>query len=61
MAFRAVIHTGSNEQMQEIFKVVAKYRAEKAIKQLVSMGVTTDTLQDILHQEKTHNTDSKAG
>lgn len=57
MSFKAIIHyPASQEQMQEIHKAVAQYRAEKAVKLLTAMGVTTDTLQDILQQEKLHNT-----
>ena len=61
MAFKAVIHSPSTEQMREINKAVAQLRMEKTVKCLTAMGVTNDTLQNILQQEKTHNTASKAG
>ena len=62
MTFKAIIHYhGSQEQMQEIFKSLSKYRADKTVKYLTAMGVTNDNLQDILQHEKTHNTASKAG
>lgn len=49
VAFKAIIHSpASQERMQEIHKAVSQYRAEKIIKYLTAMGVTTDTLQDIL-------------
>ena len=61
MAFKAVIHSpASQEQMQEIFKVLAQYRAEKTAKYLGSMGVTYETTRELLQQEKIHSAGSKA-
>lgn len=61
MVFKAVIHNpASQEQIQEIHKAVAQFRAEKAAKYLGALGVTYDTIRECLQQEKIYNADSKA-
>lgn len=61
MAFKAVIHSpASQEQIQEMYKAVAQYRAEKTAKYLGTMGVTYDTIRECLQQEKIHSAGSKA-
>ena len=53
MAFKAVIHYPANqEQMKEIHKTIAHYRAEKTVKYLANIGITNDILQDILYREE---------
>ena len=60
MAYKAIIHYPANqEQIKEIHKSVAQYRAEKTAKFLTDMGVTTDTLKNILHQKKIHNSTTR--
>ena len=60
MAFKAVIHAPAQEHMQEIYKAIAQFRAEKAAKYLGALGVTYDTIHECLQQAKIHSTGSKA-
>lgn len=61
MAFKAVIHYPANQdKIREVHKAVAQFRADKTVKYLGAMGVTYDTLKDILQQKELHNTVSKA-
>lgn len=56
MAFKAVIHSpAGQERMQEIYKVVAQYRAEITAKYLRTMGVNYDTVRECLQQDKIHH------
>lgn len=59
MAFKAFIHSPSQEKMQELYKTLAQFRAEKTIKYITAMGITYDTLREVLEQEKVHNVVSK--
>lgn len=57
MAFKAVIHAPAGpEPLQEIYKTIAQFRAEKAVKYLEAAGATRDTLQKCLQQAQVHNT-----
>ena len=62
MAFKAIIHgLTSPESMQEIQKIIAQFRAEKAAKYLRAIeGVTYDIIRECLQQEKIHSAGSKA-
>lgn len=60
MAFKAVIHyPARQEQMQEIYKTITQFRAEKAAKHLAVIGVTYGTIRECMQQEKVHNKASK--
>lgn len=59
MAFKAVIHGPSEEQIKELNKTLAQFRAEKTIKYITAMGITYDTLREVLEQEKVNNVVSK--
>lgn len=60
MPFKAIIHAPANpEQMNEIHKAVAQFRAEKVAKYLRALGINSDTICECLQQEKIRTASSK--
>lgn len=60
MPFKAIIHAPANpEQMNEINKAIAEFRAEKTCKYLRALGINHDIICECLQQEKIHTASSK--
>lgn len=56
MAFKEIIHfSASPEHMQELYKTIDQFRAEKTLKYLAAKGVTYDTIHECLQKERIHN------